>query len=193
MPSGAPASFAGFTADFSRVLADQFGRSTFEALVNNAGNSANVPFADTSEAQFDVLMNVHLKGVFFLTQSLLTLLADGGSILNVSSALARRALPGKAAYGMMKGAVEVLTRYLAKELGARGIRANTLAPGVIATDFSGGMVRDNPQVSAFVAANTALGRVGRPDDIGGAVAALLAPESGWINGQTIEASGGMFL
>lgn len=193
LDTGAPASFAGFTASFSQVLTQEFGRSTFDALVNNAGNSSNVPFADTSEAQFDALMNVHLKGVFFLTQSLLPLLADGGSILNVSSALARAAVPGKAAYAMMKGGVEVWTRYLAKELGARRIRANTLAPGAIATDFSGGAVRDNPQVSAFVAANTALGRVGQPDDIGGAVAALLAPESGWINGQTIEASGGMFL
>ena len=175
------------------MLEQDFGRSRFDALVNNAGNSANVPFADTSEAQFDALMNVHLKGVFFLTQSLLPLLADGGSILNVSSALARVSVPGKAAYAMMKGGVEVLTRYLAKELGARGIRANTLAPGAIATDFSGGAVRDNPQLAAFVAANTALGRVGQPEDIGGAVTMLLSPESAWINGQTIEASGGMFL
>ncbi|MYM67673.1 SDR family oxidoreductase [Pseudoduganella sp. FT55W] len=193
LDTGVPAGFAQFTDGFRQVLECDFGRSHFDALVNNAGNSSNVPFAETSEADFDALMNVHLKGVFFLTQSLLPLLADGGSILNVSSALARASVPGKSAYAMMKGGVEVLTRYLAKELGPRRIRANTLAPGAIATDFSGGAVRDNPQVSAFVAANTALGRVGQPEDIGGAVAALLAPESGWVNGQVIEASGGMFL
>ena len=186
-------SFPDFAAAFRLVLQREFGRTSFDALLNNAGNSSNVSFADTTEQQFDALMNVHLKGVFFLTQSLLPLLADGGRILNVSSGLARFVTPGKAAYAMMKGGVEVLTRYLAKELGGRGIRVNTLAPGAIATDFSGGAVRDNPQVNAFVVANTALGRVGQPEDIGGAVAALLSAESGWFNGQRIEASGGMFL
>jgi NAD(P)-dependent dehydrogenase (short-subunit alcohol dehydrogenase family) len=131
--------------------------------------------------------------VFFLTQALLSTIADGGRILNVSSGLARFVTPGKAAYAMMKGGIEVLSRYLAKELGGRGIRVNTLAPGAIATDFSGGVVRDNPQVNAFVATNTALGRVGQPEDIGAAVVALLSDDSGWINGQRIEASGGMFL
>jgi NAD(P)-dependent dehydrogenase (short-subunit alcohol dehydrogenase family) len=193
LDAGVPSSFADFTAAFASVLECDFGRNSFDALVNNAGNSSNVPFAETTEQQFDDLMNVHLKGVFFLTQSLLPLLADGGRILNVSSALARTSVPGKAAYAIMKGGVEVLSRYLAKELGGRGIRVNTLSPGAIATDFSGGAVRDNPQVSAFVAANTALGRVGQPEDIGGAVAALLSDQSGWINAQCIEVSGGMFI
>ncbi|MRX10329.1 SDR family oxidoreductase [Pseudoduganella sp. FT25W] len=193
LDAGAVAGFADFKAAFAALLERDFGRQTFDALVNNAGNSADVPFADTTEQQFDALMNVHLKGVFFLTQSLLPLLADGGRILNVSSGLARFSLPGKSAYAVMKGGVEVLTRYLAKELGGRGIRVNTLAPGAIATDFSGGVVRDNPQVNAMVAANTALGRVGEADDIGGAVAMLLSEESGWVNGQRIEASGGMML
>ncbi|MRW83881.1 SDR family oxidoreductase [Pseudoduganella sp. FT26W] len=193
LDAGVVAGFADFTSAFAAVLERDFGRHSFDALVNNAGNSADVPFAQTSEQQFDALMNVHLKGVFFLTQSLLPLLADGGRILNVSSGLARFSLPGKSAYAVMKGGVEVLTRYLAKELGSRGIRVNTLAPGAIATDFSGGVVRDNPQVNAMVAGNTALGRVGEADDIGGAVATLLSEESGWINGQRIEASGGMML
>jgi NAD(P)-dependent dehydrogenase (short-subunit alcohol dehydrogenase family) len=193
LDAGQTAGFPAFKAGFAALLESEFGRQTFDALVNNAGNSANVPFAETTEQQFDELMNVHLKGVFFLTQALLPLLADGGSILNVSSGLARFSMPGKAAYAVMKGGIEVLTRYLAKELGGRGIRVNTLAPGAIATDFSGGVVRDNPQVNAMVAANTALGRVGLPDDIGGAVAVLLSDESGWFNGQRIEASGGMML
>lgn len=193
LDAGQIAGFSAFKASFAALLESEFGRQTFDALVNNAGNSANVPFAETTEQQFDELMNVHLKGVFFLTQTLLPLLADGGSILNVSSGLARFSMPGKAAYAVMKGGIEVLTRYLAKELGERGIRVNTLAPGAIATDFSGGVVRDNPQVNAMVAANTALGRVGLPDDIGGAVAVLLSDESRWFNGQRIEASGGMML
>jgi NAD(P)-dependent dehydrogenase (short-subunit alcohol dehydrogenase family) len=193
LDTGMPATFGDFAASFKAVLARNFGRTTFDALVNNAGNSANVSFAETTEQQFDALMNVHLKGVFFLTQALLPLVADGGRILNVSSGLARFVVPGKAAYAMMKGGIEVLTRYLAKELGPRGIRVNTLAPGAIATDFSGGAVRDNPEVGGFVASNTALGRVGQPEDIGGAVATLLSQEGGWINGTCVEASGGMFL
>lgn len=187
------AGFFDFAATLEQVLQREFGRTTVDALINNAGNSLNVSFAETTEQQFDALMNVHLKGVFFLTQAMLPLIADGGRILNVSSGLARFVGPGKAAYAMMKGGVEVLTRYLAKELGVRGIRVNTLAPGAIATDFGGGVVRDNPQVNALVAANTALGRVGQPEDIGGAVVALLSAESGWFNGERIEASGGMFL
>ncbi|MGV7207583.1 SDR family NAD(P)-dependent oxidoreductase [Oxalobacteraceae bacterium A2-2] len=193
LDSGDVAAFPAFTTRFQEVLRAEFGRDSFDALLNNAGGSANTPFLHTTEQEFDTLMNVHVKGVFFLTQALVPLLADGGSILNVSSGLARFALPGKSAYAMMKGAVEVLTRYLAKELGERGIRVNTLAPGAIATDFSGGVVRDNPQVAAMVASNTALGRVGQPDDIGAAVALLLDAGSGWINGQRIEASGGMFV
>lgn len=187
------ADFSDFAATLEHVLQREFGRTTVDALINNAGSGLNVSFAETTEQQFDALMNVHLKGVFFLTQAMLPLIADGGRILNVSSGLARFVGPGKAAYAMMKGGVEVLTRYLAKELGVRGIRVNTLAPGAIATDFGGGVVRDNPQVNALVAANTALGRVGQPEDIGGAVVALLSAESGWFNGERIEASGGMFL
>lgn len=193
LDAGQTAGFPAFKAGFAALLESEFGRQTFDALVNNAGNSANVPFAETTEQQFDELMNVHLKGVFFLTQALLPLLADGGSILNVSSGLARFSMPGKAAYAVMKGGIEVLTRYLAKELGERGIRVNTLAPGAIATDFSGGVVRDNPDVNAMVANNTALGRAGLPDDIGGAISTLLADGSNWITGQRVEASGGMFL
>lgn len=193
LDTGKAANFADFATRLNALLQQEFGRSAFDALVNNAGNGANVSFMETTEQQFDELMNVHLKGVFFLTQSLLPLLCDGGRILNISSGLVRFTLPGKAAYAMMKGGIEVLTRYLAKELGPRGIRVNTLAPGAIATDFGAGAVRDNPQVNAFVASNTALGRAGLPEDIGGAVAALLSQDSGWINGERIEASGGMFL
>jgi NAD(P)-dependent dehydrogenase (short-subunit alcohol dehydrogenase family) len=191
--TGETASFKTFAETFRGALRETFGRESFDALVNNAGNSSNVPFLDTTEKEFDALMNVHLKGVFFLTQALVPLLADGGRILNISSGLARFYSPGKTTYATMKGGIEVFSRYLAKELGHRGIRVNALAPGAIATDFSNGAVRDNPQVNAFVASNTALGRVGQPEDIGGAVAALLSSEMGWINGERIEASGGMFL
>ena len=149
--------------------------------------------AETTEAQFDELMNVQFKGVFFLTQKLLPLIADGGRIVNVSTGLTRFALPGYSAYAAMKGAVEVLTKYMAKELGPRGIAVNVVAPGAIETDFGGGVVRDNPQLNGFIASQTALGRVGRADDIGGVVALLLSPANGWINAQRIEASGGMFL
>ena len=186
----------GFTAFAERVrtqLAGHWGREDFNFLVNNAGTGLHQSFTETTEAQFDLLANIHLKGVFFLTQKLLPLLADGGRILNVSSGLARFSLPGASAYGAMKGAVEVLTRYLAKELGPRGIAVNVIAPGAIETDFNGGAVRDNAQLNAFVASQTALGRAGQPDDIGGAITALLSPASRWITGQRIEVSGGMFL
>lgn len=190
---GNSAGFAAFAAELRSLLARQWQREDFDFLVNNAGMGAHAAFADTSEAQFDVLMNVHLKGTFFLTQSLLPLLRDGGRIVNISSGLTRFALPGYAAYAAMKGALEVLTRYLARELGARGIAVNTLAPGAIETDFGGGAVRDNSALNAQIAGLTALGRVGLPDDIGGAIALLLAPGSGWINAQRIEASGGIFI
>lgn len=185
--------FENFASRLRAVLADEWQRERFDFLVNNAGTGVHASFAETTEAQFDTLMNIHLKGVFFLTQKLLPLINDGGRILNVSSGLARFALPGYAAYGAMKGGVEVLTRYLAKELGPRGIAVNVIAPGAIETDFGGGAVRDNAQLNAFVASQTALGRVGLPDDIGGAIAALLSPGGRWINAQRIEASGGMFL
>lgn len=193
LDAGRISSFTAFTAQVKEALEVQWGRKQFDFLVNNAGMGVHAGFAETTEAQFDELMNVHLKGVYFLTQALLPLLSDGGRILNVSSGLARFALPGYSAYAAMKGAVEVLTRYLAKELGPRGISVNVLAPGAIETDFGGGVVRDNQEVNAFVASQTALGRVGRPDDIGDVIAALLSDECRWVNGQRIEASGGMFL
>ena len=190
---GKASNFAAFAGQLRSVLQEQWQRDRFDYLVNNAGIGIHASFAETTEAQFDELVDVHLKGAFFLTQTLLPLIADGGRILNVSSGLARFALPGYAAYASMKGAIEVLTRYLAKELGPRRIAVNTLAPGAIETDFGGGTVRDNADVNAYVASQTALGRVGLPDDIGGVVAMLLSKESGWINAQRIEASGGMFI
>ena len=190
---GASATFDAFAAQVRDVLARHWQRERFDHLVNNAGIGAHASFADTTEAQFDELMNVHFKGVYFLTQKLLPLIADGGRIVNISSGLARFSLPGYSAYAAMKGAIEVLTRYLAKELGPRGIAVNTVAPGAIETDFSGGAVRDNAQVNAFVASQTALGRAGVPDDIGGVIASLLTPANRWVNAQRIEASGGMFL
>jgi NAD(P)-dependent dehydrogenase (short-subunit alcohol dehydrogenase family) len=186
-------SFDAFVGEVRQQLREHWQRDSFDFLVNNAGMGIHASFAETTEAQFDALMSTHLKGPFFLTQKLLPLMADGGRILNVSSGLARFALPGYAAYATMKGGIEVLTRYLAKELGPRGIAVNVLAPGAIETDFGGGAVRDNPDLNQFVASQTALGRVGVPDDIGGVIAALLSPQTGWINAQRIEASGGMFV
>ncbi|QSR43269.1 SDR family oxidoreductase [Aeromonas dhakensis] len=183
-------------AAFASQVREQLGawqRDRFDFLVNNAGIGIHASIEQTSEQQFDTLFNIHLKGVFFLTQQLLPLLRDGGRILNLSSGLTRFALPGYAAYAAMKGGVEVLTRYLAKELGPRGIAVNVVAPGAIETDFGGGVVRDNQAVNDFIASQTALGRVGKPEDIGGVIAALLSPDSRWINAQRIEASGGMFL
>jgi NAD(P)-dependent dehydrogenase (short-subunit alcohol dehydrogenase family) len=190
---GDSSSFAAFTASVQRVLAEQWQRESFNFLVNNAGIGIHVSLMETTEAQFDTLVNIHLKGVFFLTQKLLPLMADGGRIINISSGLARFALPGYAAYAAMKGGIEVLSRYMAKELGPRGIAVNVVAPGAIETDFGGGAVRDNAQLNAFVASQTALGRVGLPDDIGGVIASLLTPANRWVNAQRIEASGGMFL
>ena len=186
-------SFAGFAAQVHSALQSAWGCDAFNVLVNNAGTGTHAPLMETTEAQFDAMVNVHLKGVFFLTQKLLPLLADGGRIVNVSSGLTRFALPGYSAYASMKGAVEVLTRYMAKELGARGIAVNTVAPGAIATDFGGGAVRDNTQLNAFVASQTALGRVGEADDIGAMIASLVGSGNRWINAQRIEVSGGMFV
>lgn len=185
--------FGLFVAQVRKVLAENWQRKEFDFLVNNAGSGVHAAFADTSEAQFDEMMNVHFKGVFFLTQQLLPLIADGGRILNVSSGLTRFSFPGYAAYASMKGAVEVMTRYMAKELGPRGISVNTIAPGAIETDFGGGAVRDNAQINAFISSQTALGRVGLPDDIGGVIASLLSGECDWINAQRIEVSGGMLV
>lgn len=185
--------FAAFAGHVREALATHWQTERFDHLVNNAGIGIHVPFEQTTEAQFDSLMNIHLKGTFFLTQTLLPLIADGGRIVNLSSGLARFSLPGYAAYAAMKGGIEVLSRYLAKELGPRGIAVNVVAPGAIETDFGGGAVRDNAQLNAFIASQTALGRAGVPDDIGGAIADLLRPGSRWITGQRIEVSGGMFL
>ena len=190
---GDSAAFAGFTERVRAALSESFGRDRFNYLINNAGIGLYAPFIETTEAQFDELMRIHLKAPYFLTQRLLPLMADGGRVINLSSGLARFSMAGYSAYAAMKGAVEVLTRYLAEELGARKITVNTLAPGAIETDFGGGHVRDNPDLNRAIAQQTALGRVGLPDDIGGAAWALLSPESGWINGQRIEASGGMRL
>ncbi|SUW61672.1 3-oxoacyl-[acyl-carrier-protein] reductase FabG [Buttiauxella agrestis] len=187
------AGFAAFAQEVKQQLHDVWQRDSFDYLLNNAGTGLDALFEKTTEEQFDDLMNIHLKGPFFLTQHLLPLIKNGGRILNVSTGLTRFALPGKAAYAAMKGAMEVLTKYQAKELGARGISVNIIAPGAIATDFGGGAVRDNEQVANAIAAQTALGRVGQPDDIGNAIAVLLSDESGWMNAQRIEVSGGMFL
>ena len=193
LDAGEIATFPAFAERLAETLDRRWGRKTFDVLVNNAGTSLHNSIAETTEEEFDAAMNVHLKGPYFLTQRLLPLLADDARILNVSSGLARFSFPGSSAYAMMKGGIEVFTRYLAAELASRGITANTLAPGAIETDFSGGIVRDNPEVNRMVSQNTALGRPGRVSDIGPVVAALVAAENRWVNGQRIEASGGMRL
>lgn len=185
--------FPDFVDRVSEQLKNIWQRDSFDYLLNNAGAALNASFAETSEAQFDEMVGMHFKGPFFLTQSLLPLIKEGGRILNVSSGLARFTQPGRAVYASVKGAMEVLTRYQAKELGARGITVNIIAPGAIATDFSGGAVRDNPELNRYLASQTALGRVGEADDIGDAIAALLSDKLGWMNAQCIEVSGGMFL
>lgn len=186
-------SFGAFATRLQEELTQNLGQERFDYLVNNAGHGLHAAFAETTEAQFDELLRVHVKGPFFLTQKLLPLIRDGGRILNISTGLARFTLPGYAAYATGKGAIEVLTRYQAKELGSRKITVNALAPGAIETDFGGGVVRDNPEVNKMIASQTALGRVGLPDDIGKAVSLLLSPESAWITGQRIEVSGGQNL
>ncbi|MEO5889153.1 MAG: SDR family oxidoreductase [Ferruginibacter sp.] len=186
-------SFDDFYSQVKAVLSNTFNTERFDFLINNAGTALYAAFAETTEEQFDHASNIHYKGVFFLTQKALPLMNDGGRIINISSGLARFSFPGSSAYGSMKGAVEVLTRYLAKELGSRGIAANVVAPGAIETDFGGGQIRDNKDLNAQVAGLTALGRVGLPDDIGGVVAFLCTEEAKWINGQRIEVSGGINL
>lgn len=192
LDTGDTRSFDGFVSEVRKAL-QSWERDRFDYLVNNAGNGLHAGFEETTEAQFDEIVNVHFKGVYFLTQKLVPLMNNGGRIVNISSGLARFSLPGSSAYAAAKGAVEVLTRYLAKELGPRGITANVVAPGAIQTDFSGGMVRDNPEINKRVAEMTALGRAGVPDDIGPMIAAFLSDENRWINGQRIEVSGGMAL
>lgn len=183
-------SFPDFVLAVRAALRDTWGRDTFDHLINNAGHGEMTAFSATTQAQFDALFDVHVKGVFFLTQSLLPALADGGRIINFSSGLTRVSFPGFSAYAAAKGAVETLTVYLARELGGRGITANVVAPGAIETDFLGGAVRDTPDYNNAFANMTALGRVGVPDDIGPMIASLLGPANRWVNGQRIEVSGG---
>ncbi len=183
-------SFDAFAAEVGRTLRAVWNRDRFDFLVNNAGIGLHATFAETTEAQFDEMMAIHLKAPYFLTQKLLPLIADGGRIVNVSTGTTRIILPGYSAYATMKGGLEVLTRYMAKELGPRRIAVNVVAPGAVETDFRGGAVRDNPQANAMIASQTALGRVGLPDDIGAMIASLLSPENGWVNAQRIEVSGG---
>jgi NAD(P)-dependent dehydrogenase (short-subunit alcohol dehydrogenase family) len=185
--------FPAFATRLAQALQATWGRTDFDVLINNAGHGVNAPFAQTTPEMLDGLFRTHLQGPFFLTQTLLGLLRDGGQIVNISSGLARFYQPGFAAYGAIKAAVESLSRALAVELGPRGIRVNVIAPGPIETDFGGGVVRDNAAVNAQLAKATALGRVGLPDDIGHAVAGLVAASGGWISGQRIEVSGGLLL
>ncbi len=185
--------FVAFKDVVKETLKSTWNRENFDFLVNNAGIGIYAPFTETTEEQFDQLVNVQFKGVFFLSQTLLPLMADGGRILNISSGLARFSGPGYSVYAATKGAIEVLTRYMAVELGARRITVNVVAPGAIATDFAGGAVRDNAEVNKQIASQIALGRVGQAEDIGPVVAALLSEDTHWINGQRIEASGGQSL
>jgi NAD(P)-dependent dehydrogenase (short-subunit alcohol dehydrogenase family) len=182
--------FPGFVTKLRSCLADTFDRDTLDNLVNNAGHGEMAAFAETTEAQFDGLFNVHVKGVYFLTQALLPVIADGGGIVNYSSGLTRVSYPGFSAYSAAKGAIEILTVYMARELGSRGIRVNTVAPGAIETDFLGGVVRDIPEYNEAFADMTALGRVGVPDDIGPMIASLLGSDNRWVTAQRIEVSGG---
>ncbi len=189
----APDTLPDFVHRLHETLQSRWNGRTLDALIHNAGIGIHTPFVETSMAQFDQLLNIHVKGPYFLTQQLLPLLSDNARILQLSTGLTRFAIPGYSAYAMMKGAVETMTLYLAKELAPRGIRVNVLAPGAIETDFGGGAVRDNQAINQYLAANTALGRVGQPDDIGAVMRLLLSDDAGWITAQRIEASGGMFL
>jgi NAD(P)-dependent dehydrogenase (short-subunit alcohol dehydrogenase family) len=190
LDSGNVSTFATFANQIKETLQKQWQRDTFDYLINNAGHGDYALIEQTTEAQFDGLINVHFKGVYFLTQSLLKTIADGGRIVNFSSGLTRMSFPGYAAYAAAKGAVEVLSVYMAKELGSRGIAVNTVAPGAIETDFGGGAVRDNPDINKIFAEMTALGRVGVPDDIGPMIASLISEDNRWVNAQRIEVSGG---
>lgn len=185
------ATFPKFVGELKTALQSKWGQTEFDYLVNNAGTGARLPIQDATEAQFDELYNVHLKGPFFLTQLLMPMIKERGQVLNISSGLTRFAFAGSAPYAIMKGGLEVFTRYLAKELGARKITSNTLAPGAIETDFNGGHTRDNPETNKVIASVTNLGRAGLPDDIGALVASLLSDDAHWVNAQRIEASGGM--
>ena len=186
-------SFDSFIKELSAALKSTWDADGFNFLINNAGTGATIPFMNATEEDFDKLLNVHFKGVYFLTQKVLSVMHNNGRIINISSGTTRFCNPGYSIYASMKGAMEVFTKYLAKELGPRGIAVNIVAPGAIETDFNGGIIRNNPIVKSTIAANTALGRTGEADDIGGIIAFLCADDSRWINGQRIEASGGVFL
>lgn len=186
-------SFDPFLQQVLQTLKDNWNTDKFDYLINNAGIGATIMFPQVTEEDFDKFMNVHFKGVFFLTQKALPMMNDGGGILNFSSGTTRFCAPGYSVYASMKGAIETFTRYLAKELGGRGITANVLAPGPIETDFNNAAIRNNPQMKSFLAGNTALGRVGEAEDIGSIAAFLCSGEGRWINGQRIEASGGINL
>jgi len=186
-------SFDAFVKKITDHLQTETGSPNIDFLINNAGTALYAPIMETTEEQLDDIVNVHFKGVFFLTQKMLPFISDGGGIINISSGLARFALPGSSVYGSVKAGVEMLTKYMAKELGSRKIKANIIAPGAIETDFGGGRTRDDQNVNSMISNVTALGRAGLPDDIGGIVAFLCTEDAGWINGQRIEASGGMFL
>lgn len=188
-----PNSYDRFLDEVRIILSHEFPGRSIRFLINNAGIGILTPYVQTTEEQFDLLMNIHFKGVFFLTQKVLPLMEDSGAIVNISSGTVRTAFPGYSAYASMKGAMEVLTRYQAKELGPRRIRVNIVAPGAVETDFRGGAVRDNPQTKAALSAQTPLGRVGLPQDIGGVVAFLCSEDARWINGQRLEVSGGINL
>ena len=190
LDTGDTGAFDGFVAAIRQKL-KLFGAETFDFLVNNAGNSSGMGFQNATEDEFDLLYRIHVKGVFFLSQKLVPLMNDGGRIVNISSGLTRIIMPHRAAYGTMKAAVETMTKYMALELGERGIAVNCVAPGAVATDFSGGVVRDNPDVAKAIAGMTALGRPGQPDDIGPMIASLLSEDNCWVNAQRIEVSGGM--
>ncbi|WP_296143745.1 SDR family oxidoreductase [uncultured Flavobacterium sp.] len=190
---GESKTFDAFFENLKAASKTTFGTEKIDYLVNNAGIGIYGAFAEITEEQFDTLLNIHFKGGFFLTQKALPILNDGGGIVNISTGLARFALPGYSAYAAMKGAMETLTRYQAKELGARGIRSNSVAPGAIETDFGGGVVRDNAEVNKHIASMIALGRAGLPDDIGGVVAFLCSDDAKWVNAQRIEVSGGTLI
>ncbi|MCF0069554.1 SDR family oxidoreductase [Dyadobacter sp. CY261] len=183
----------GFDTFFNQVnlaLRDTFDAERFDFLINNAGTSLTAPVTETTEAQFDEMLNIHLKGVYFLTQKAVNYIHDGGRIVNISSAVSRYSFPGVSAYAIMKGGIDVYTRYLALELGARRISANVVAPGAV---FGGSTMQDSPEIRAWVQSMTALGRVGLPDDVGGVVAFLCSEDAKWVNGQRIEVTGGMSL
>jgi len=182
-----------FVDELKQCLADKWDTDGFDILVNNAGIGATIPFEEATEEDFDRLLNIHFKGVYFLTQKTLPLIRDKGRIINVSSGTTRFCIPGYSIYAAMKGAIETFTQYLAKDLGPHGITVNVVAPGAVETDFNNARVRDNPELNAFIASQTTLGRTGQVDDIGGVVAFLASEEARWITGQRIEASGGMFL